>query len=49
MLTLTPFLPQAEEEHKIDLRLKPALETLGEHRCGKGRGAISQIGPSGAS
>lgn len=25
-----PPLPQAEEEHKIDLRVKPALETLGE-------------------
>lgn len=36
MLALTPLPPQAEEEHKIDLRLKPALETLGEHRCGKG-------------
>lgn len=47
MLILTPFLPQAEEEHKIDLRLKPALETLGEHRCGKGLGAIFHIGPSG--
>lgn len=36
MLALTPLHPQAEEEHKIDLRLKPALETLGEHRCGQG-------------
>lgn len=32
-LALTLLHPQAEEEHKIDLRLKPALETLGEHRC----------------
>lgn len=31
MLVLTLLLPQAEEEHKIDLRLKPALDTLGEH------------------
>ncbi|XP_023610836.1 catechol O-methyltransferase domain-containing protein 1 isoform X2 [Myotis lucifugus] len=29
-LALTPLHPQAEEEHKIDLRLKPALETLDE-------------------
>lgn len=36
MPALTPLLSQAEEEHKIDLRLKPALETLGEHRSGKG-------------
>ncbi|KAK1333797.1 hypothetical protein QTO34_006184 [Cnephaeus nilssonii] len=31
-----PLWRKAEEEHKIDLRLKPALETLGEHRCGQG-------------
>lgn len=49
VLSLTPLLLQAEEEHKIDLRLKPALETLGEHRSGKGLGAISQMGPPGAS
>lgn len=48
MLTLTPLL-QAEEEHKIDLRLKPALETLGEQRSGKGLGAISLMGPPGVS
>nr|KAF6322162.1 catechol-O-methyltransferase domain containing 1 [Pipistrellus kuhlii] len=36
MPALTPLHPQAEEEHKMDLRLKPALETLGEHRCGRG-------------
>ncbi|XP_024905143.1 catechol O-methyltransferase domain-containing protein 1 isoform X3 [Pteropus alecto] len=40
-----PLWRQAEEEHKIDLRLKPALETLGEHRSGKGPRAISQMGP----
>ena len=40
---------QAEEEHKIDLRLKPALETLGEQRSGKGLGAISLMGPPGVS
>ncbi|XP_039728103.1 catechol O-methyltransferase domain-containing protein 1 isoform X2 [Pteropus medius] len=44
-----PLWRQAEEEHKIDLRLKPALETLGEHRSGKGPRAISQMGPPGAS
>lgn len=44
LLALTPLLPQAEEEHKIDLRLKPALETLGEQRSGKGLGAISKWG-----
>lgn len=49
MLALTPLLSQAEEEHKIDLRLKPALETLGEHQSGRGFGTISQMGPPGAS
>ncbi|XP_057387319.1 catechol O-methyltransferase domain-containing protein 1 isoform X3 [Balaenoptera acutorostrata] len=43
-----PLWRQAEEEHKIELRLKPALETLGEQRSGKGLGAISQMGPPGA-
>nr|XP_025864996.1 catechol O-methyltransferase domain-containing protein 1 [Vulpes vulpes] len=31
-----PLWRQAEEEHKIELRLKPALETLGEHRGARG-------------
>lgn len=31
---LTGLLPQAEVEQKIDLRLQPALQTLGEHRRG---------------
>ncbi|XP_059889701.1 catechol O-methyltransferase domain-containing protein 1 isoform X1 [Delphinus delphis] len=44
-----PLWRQAEVEHKIELRLKPALETLGEQRSGKGLGAISQMGPPGAS
>lgn len=48
MLALTLLLSQAEEEHKIDLRLKPALETLGERR-GKGLGSVSHMGPLGAS
>ncbi|EPY89447.1 hypothetical protein CB1_000110028 [Camelus ferus] len=44
-----PLWRQAEEEHKIDLRLKPALETLGEQRSGKGLDAISLMGPPGTS
>lgn len=40
LLAVTPLLPQAEEEHKIDLRLKPALETLGEQRSRRGLGTI---------
>ncbi|KAL0615683.1 Catechol O-methyltransferase domain-containing protein 1 [Plecturocebus cupreus] len=43
-----PLWRQAEAEHKIDLRLKPALETLGEHRSGKGFVAIAN-GASGPS
>lgn len=41
MLALISLLPQAEVEHKIDLRLKPALETLGEPRSRKGLSSIS--------
>lgn len=33
---LTRLLPQAEVDQKIDLRLQPALQTLGEHQRGRG-------------
>lgn len=44
-----PLWRQAEVEHKIDLRLQPALQTLGEHRRGKGFACDAPVGPLGAS
>lgn len=41
-----PLWQQAEEEHKIDLRVKPALETLGEHRA-PSQGRPGGWGPRG--
>lgn len=42
---LTPLLLQAEVAHKIDLRLQPALDTLGEPGRGVGPGASRTRGP----
>lgn len=42
--SLTSLLPQAEVEHKIDLRLQPALLTLGEHRRGRGPACTVHLG-----